>query len=72
MKGLQDALGFAAATNPIWDLESAGCVLTFNTNITEEHNVAAVPIKRAVKAGAKLLAIDPREVEILAAMPQCG
>ena len=64
VKGLQNALGFAAATNPIWDLEGAGCVLTFNTNITEEHNVAAVPIKRAVKAGAKLLVIDPREVEL--------
>ncbi len=64
VNGLQEALGFAAATNPIWDLEGAGCILTFNTNITEEHNVAAVPIKRAVKAGTSLLVIDPREVEL--------
>ena len=64
VRGLEEALGYAAATNPVWDLEGSGCILTFNTNITEEHNVAAVPIKRAVKAGTKLIVIDPREVEL--------
>ena len=64
VRGMQEALGHAAATNPIWDLEGSGCILTFNTNITEEHNVAAVPIKRAVKAGARLIVVDPREVEL--------
>ena len=62
--GLEEALGFGAATNPIWDLEGCRSILTFNTNITEEHNVVAVPIKRAVKAGARLIVIDPREVEL--------
>ena len=64
VQGLQETVGIAAATNPIWDLEGAGCILTFNANVTEEHNVAAVPIKRAVKAGTSLLVIDPREVEL--------
>ena len=64
VSGLREMLGFAAATNPIWELEGADCVLALNTNITEEHNVAAVPIKRAVKAGASLIVIDPREVEL--------
>ncbi|HLF03856.1 MAG TPA: molybdopterin-dependent oxidoreductase, partial [Dehalococcoidia bacterium] len=62
--GLQQALGYAAATNPIWDLEQAGCILVFNANLTEEHNVAGVPIKRAARANAKLVVIDPREVEL--------
>ena len=62
--GLEESLGYAAATNPIWELENAQSILIFNANITEEHNVAAVPIKRAVKAGAKLIVIDPREVEL--------
>ena len=61
---LQDALGFQAATNPVWDLDDAGCVLTVSANVTEEHNVAAVPVKRAVQNGAKLVVIDPREVEL--------
>ena len=64
VKALHEVLGFGAATNPIWDLEKADCILVFNANITEEHNVAAVPIKRAVKEGAKLIVIDPREVEL--------
>ena len=61
---LHEVLGFSSATNPIWDLEKADCILVFNANVTEEHNVAAVPIKRAVKEGAKLIVIDPREVEL--------
>ena len=62
--GLQEALGYSAATNPIWELEDAKCILTFNTNTTEEHNVVAVPIKRAVKGDTRLIVIDPREVEL--------
>ena len=64
VKALEESLGFGAGTNPIWELEGAGCVLAFNTNITEEHNVAAIPIKRAVKAGTSLIVVDPREVEL--------
>ncbi|MQF69105.1 hypothetical protein FIM12_02040, partial [SAR202 cluster bacterium AD-804-J14_MRT_500m] len=36
----------------------------FNANLTEEHNVLGVPIKRAVKNGTRLIVIDPREVEL--------
>ena len=62
--GLERALGYAAATNPIWDLEQASCILVFNSNLTEEHNVIGVPIKRAAKRGTPLIVIDPREVEL--------
>ena len=61
---LGKALGYLAATNPIWDLEDAKCILTVGTNTTEEHNVVAVPVKRAVKNCAKLIVIDSREVEL--------
>ena len=62
--GLEPTLGFAAATNPIWELEQAGCILAFNANATEEQNVAAVPIKRAARKNTKLVVIDSREVEL--------
>ena len=62
--GLERALGYAAATNPIWDLEQANCILIFNSNLTEEHNVIGVPIKSAAKKGTHLIVIDPREVEL--------
>ena len=62
--GLEDSLGMAAATNPIWDLEQAGCILAFNTNVTEEQNVVAVPVKRAARKNTRLVVIDSREVEL--------
>ena len=62
--GLESSLGVAAATNSIWELEQAGCILVFNANPTEEQNVAAVPIKRAARKNTKLVVIDSREVEL--------
>ena len=61
---LEQALGYGAATNPVWQLEQANCLLVFNANLTEEQNVIGVPIKRAVQRGADLVVIDPREVEL--------
>ena len=62
--GLERSLGYAAATNSIWELERADCILVFNSNLTEEHNVVGVPIKKAARGEAKLVVIDPREVEL--------
>ncbi len=62
--GLERSLGYAAATNSTWELERADCILVFNSNLTEEHNVVGVPIKKAARGGAKLIVIDPREVEL--------
>ncbi|KAA1281157.1 MAG: hypothetical protein EGP14_02555, partial [SAR202 cluster bacterium] len=62
--GLERALGYGAATNSIWELENSKCILVFNTNVTENQNVVAVPIKKAVRQGAKLIVIDTREVEL--------
>ena len=62
--GLEGSLGFPAATNSIWDLEQAGCILIFNSNVTEEQNVVGVPIKRAARKSTKLVVIDTREVEL--------
>ena len=64
VRPLGEALGHQAATNPIWDLEGSRCFLVVSSNVTEEQNVAAVPIKKAVKAGATLIVIDPRETEL--------
>ena len=62
--GLERSLGYAAATNSIWDLENSGCILVFNCNVTEEHNVVGVPIKRGAKNSTDLVVIDSREVEL--------
>ena len=62
--GLETSLGYPAATNSIWDLENSGCILVFNCNVTEEHNVVGVPIKRAARNSTDLVVIDSREVEL--------
>jgi len=62
--GLEQSLGYAGATNPIWDLEKSDCIVVFNSNVTEEHNVVGVPIKRAARKYTKLVVIDSREVEL--------
>ncbi len=61
---LGEMLGAQAGTNPIWDLEMSKCFLVVSSNITEEQNVAAVPIKKAVREGASLIVVDPRETEL--------
>ena len=63
-RALIEPLGYAASTNPIWELEEASCILAVDTNVTEEHNVVGVPVKRAVKKNTKLVVIDSREVEL--------
>jgi predicted molibdopterin-dependent oxidoreductase YjgC len=57
-------LGNMAATGTVTELEDAGCVLVVNSNTTEEHNVAAIPIKKGHKKGNKLIVVDTREVEL--------
>ena len=64
VRPFEQAIGHQAATNPVWDLDDSGCVLVVSANVTEAHNVAAVPVKRAVQRGSKLVVIDPREVEL--------
>ena len=59
------SLGVMAATGTLQELEQAGCVLVVNSNTTEDHNVAAVPLKKGHKAGTlKLVVLDSREVEL--------
>ena len=65
LQGLVDVLGYGAATGSIWDVAQASCALVVSANMTEEQNVAALPIKQAVRAGTQqLIVIDPREVEL--------
>ncbi len=61
---LERGMGYAAATNSIWDLEQSDCIMVFNANLTEDNNVVALPVKAARKRGASLIVIDLREVEL--------
>ena len=61
---LAELLGYPAATNSIWELEKSSCFLVVSSNVTEEQNVAAVPVKRALNDGASLVVVDQRETEL--------
>jgi formate dehydrogenase alpha subunit len=62
---LGKSLGTPGATGTLQELDQARTVLVVNSNTTEDHNVAAVPIKQGIKAGSlQLIIIDPREVEL--------
>ena len=63
-RALMEPLGYAASTNPTWELEQAGCILVVDANVTEEHNVLGVPIKKSVQKSTRLVVIDSREVEL--------
>ncbi len=52
-------------TNAIADITQADVLLVTGSNTTEAHPVLALQMKKAVRqAGAKLILIDPREIEL--------
>ena len=61
---LAAALGGPAATNSFEDMEEARALLVVGSNTTEQHPIAALPMKRLVERGAPLIVVDPRQVEL--------
>ena len=61
---MKSMLGTGAATNSFDDIEQAGTFLLCGTNATENHPIVGARIRQAVLRGAKLIVIDPREIEL--------
>ncbi len=65
MAGLATSLGSGAMTNSISDIRQADVLLVTGSNTTEAHPVISLEMKAAVRRhGAKLILIDPREIEL--------
>ena len=64
MAGLATTFGSGAMTNSIPELEGADCILVTGSNTTEGHPLVATRIYRAVERGAKLILVDPREIQL--------
>ena len=62
--GMKQTLGTGAATNSFDDIECAAAFLVCGCNPTENHPIVGARIKQAVLRGAKLIVIDPREIEL--------
>ena len=64
VSGLGTTLGAAAMTNSIMEVMDADAILITGSNTTEGHPVIAARIGQAVRKGAKLIVIDPRNVPL--------
>lgn len=63
--GLQLAIGSSAMSNSIAEMENLDTFVVTGSNTTETHPVISLFLKKAVRQnGAKLIVIDPRQIEL--------
>ncbi len=65
-KAMSMMLGTGAATNSFDDIENAHTLLIVGANATTSHPVVGARIKQMALAGANLIVIDPRKIELAA------
>jgi formate dehydrogenase alpha subunit len=62
--GLAAAFGSGAMTNSIPEFADAKALFVIGSNTTEGHPIAAKWIFRGVEKGAKLIVVDPRQIQL--------
>ena len=62
--GLATAFGSGAMTNAIDEIQDTKCILVTGSNTTECHPIIGIEIRKAVANGAKLIVVDPRQIEL--------
>ena len=63
--GLKQTLGESAGTQSFTSVMKANVILLMGANPTAAHPVFGSQLKRAIRAGAKLIVIDPRQIEMV-------
>ena len=63
--GLKQTLGESAGTQTFKSVEKADVIMVIGSNPTEGHPVFASRLKRRLREGAKLIVIDPRNIDIV-------
>jgi formate dehydrogenase major subunit len=63
--GLKQTLGESAGTQAFTSVMKSDVIIMMGANPTEGHPVFASQLKRALRAGAKLIVIDPREIALV-------
>jgi formate dehydrogenase major subunit len=63
--GLSTAFGTSAGTQDFDSVEHANVVLIIGANPTDAHPVFASRLKKRLRAGARLIVIDPRRTDIV-------
>jgi formate dehydrogenase major subunit len=65
--GLKQTLGESAGTQTFESVQSADVVVVMGANPTEAHPVFGSQLKRRLRQGARLIVIDPRQIELVSA-----
>ncbi len=63
--GLGQTLGTSAGTQTFKSVEQSDVILLIGSNPSEGHPVVGSRLKRRVREGAKLIVIDPREIDMV-------
>jgi formate dehydrogenase major subunit len=63
--GLKQTLGESAGTQDFDSVHQADVVVVIGANPTDGHPVFASHLKRRLRAGAKLIVIDPRSIDLV-------
>jgi formate dehydrogenase major subunit len=63
--GLKTTLGTSAGTQDFDSIDQADVILVIGANPTDAHPVFASHMKRRLRAGAKLIVIDPRRIDLV-------
>ncbi|MEQ8801066.1 MAG: formate dehydrogenase subunit alpha, partial [Haliea sp.] len=63
--GLKRTLGESAGTQDFDSVDSADVVMVIGANPTDGHPVFASRLKRRLRAGARLIVVDPRRIDLV-------
>ena len=63
--GLKQTLGESAGTQTFKSVEKSDVILVIGANPTDAHPVFASRMKKRLRAGAKLIVIDPRHIDLV-------
>ena len=64
LSGIAAAFGSGAATTTIWSIRDSKAVFVVDSDLTFEQPVAGLQVKEAVRRGAQLITLDPRDTEL--------
>jgi formate dehydrogenase major subunit len=67
--GLKQTFGTSAGTQDFDSVEAADVVVVIGANPTDGHPVFASRLMRRLRAGAKLIVIDPRRIDLVDRVP---
>jgi formate dehydrogenase major subunit len=63
--GLKTTLGTSAGTQHFDSVEQADVIMVIGANPTDAHPVFASAMKRRLRAGARLIVVDPRRIDLI-------